>query len=454
MSEEKGAGHGWQGAVMARRDPKTYMLEKEIRMKKKLRIILVWTLVSLLLQYGAYSFMNNQVQKVMAPSENAKPITLQLKATLPGSDLTNIQISYAKDYLAYSENGTLKVFNLTNEKVVFEKKSPSVKDETLGVLTYQWLPDRNTLLYFYAKSNPNAVTYVTVYPPKTSVQTPIKTPTPVEPNLEDPNQKIEKVVPKVVPKAVPAEPKIEKRYGNPQITELYSLELPNSDEDTAPDDRFNQTIDKFPAGGKIQELVVSTTTNLIYLTVKNESVQTLMEIDVMKNVSTLSKSGETIADMSASDRYGTLYINSKVGTTHQVIALKGTKRQIISKNIDDRILGIRAGKVFIGQVENNQLVKIKTTNDLDEMTNNPTLKTEWEGSIPFDNNVRKLIGAEGQIILYDHQKANIIIAGQLQEVQLNGDENYISVDGAELIQLTKEGTSTLVELQPLQAVKK
>ena len=415
-------------------------------MKKKLRIILVWALVSLLLQYGAYSLLNNQVQKVMAVPEKSEPITLQLKATIPGSDLNNIQVSYAKDYLAYSENGTLKVFNLKSEKIVFEKKSPSANDKTLGVLTYQWLPDRDTLLYFYAKKNPNPVTSVTVYPPKSAPQTPIQTPTPVQPKTEDPNQKIVKEVPKVVP----VEPRIEKRYGNPQITELYSLELPKSDENTAPDDCFNKTIDKFPAGGKIEDLVVSTSTNLMYFTVKNEVTELLMEIDVMQNLRTLSKSGESIDNMAASDRNGTLYIDSKVGTTHQVIALEGTKRQIISKNINDRILGIREGKVYIGEVKNNELVKIKTTTDLVELTNNPSLKTEWEGSIPFDNNVRTLIGAKGQIVVYDNQTAYIFTAGQLKEVKLLGDENYVSVDGAELIQLTKQGTSTLVELQPLK----
>jgi hypothetical protein len=418
-------------------------------MKKRLRIILVWSLVSLLLQFGAYYFLNNQVQKVMDPAGVSEPITLQLKATIPGANLTNIQISYAKDYLAYMENGTLKVFNLSNQTVVFEKKSPSVSDQTLGVLTYQWLPDRNTLLYFYAKKNPNNVTYVTVYPPKSTVQTPVQTQPPVQPKTEDPNQKPVPEVPKVVPKEVPAEPRVEKRYGNPQITELYSLELPNSDENIAPDDRFNQTIDQFPAGGKIEEWVNSTSTNLIYITVKNGSKEQLMEIDVMKNVSTLSKSGESIDNMVASDRYGTLYIDSKVGTTHQVIALDSTKRQIVSKNVNDRILGIRDGNVYIGEVENNQLVKIKTTADLSEVKSNPALKTEWEGSIPYNNNVRTLIGEKGQIIVYDHQTANIVTAGQLKKVDLHGDENYISVDGAELVQLTKDGTSTAVELQPL-----
>jgi len=54
------------------------------------------------------------------------------------------------------------------------------------------------------------------------------------------------------------------------------------------------------------------------------------------------------------------------------------------------------------------------------------------------------------MIIYDHKTANIVTDGNLVEVKLSGDENYFSVDGAELIQLTKQGTSTLVELQPLK----
>ena len=378
----------------------------------------------------------------MSPVDS-ESITLQLKATIPGSDLNNIQISYAKDYLAYSEDGNLKVFNLTNEKVVFEKKSPSATDKTLGVLTYQWLPDRNILLYFFAEKNPNEVTTVKVYPPK--IPTPL-----TKPQSEDPNHA------KIVTKEVPVEPKLEKRYGNPQITELYSLELPNSDEDTAPNDSLN-TFDppsgseKISAGGTIEQFVNSPTTNLMYLTVKSDSAQSLMKIDVMKEVSTVHKlGGELIDNIATSDRVGTLYFDSNVGNSHQVIALEGTKRKIISDNVNDRILGIREGKVYIGQVEHDELVKIKTTSDLVKLTNNPTLKTEWKGSIPFNKEVRWLIGAKGQIVIYDHKTANIVTAGSLAEVKLHGDENYVSVDGAELIQLTKQGTSTLVELQPLK----
>ena len=412
-------------------------------MKKKLRILLAWTLVSLLLQFGGYSLLNNKVQTVMSPVAS-EPITLQLKATIPGTDLNNIQVSYAKDYLAYSENGSLKVFNLTKGNVVFEKKSPSATDKTLGVLTYQWLPDRNILLYFYAKKNPNEVTTVKVYPPK--IPAPV-----VRPQSEDPNH------PKIVTKEAAVAPRYEKRYGNPQITELYSLELGNSDEDTESNDLLNafdpaSGNEKISAGGKIEQFVVSPTTNLMYLNVRSDSTQSLMKIDVMKEVTNLQKSGgEMINHIATSDRFGTLYVDSQVGNSHQVIALEGTKRKIISDNVHDKILGIRKGKVYIGQVENDQLVKIKTTPDLVEMTDNPSLKTEWEGSIPFNKDVRWLIGAKDQVIIYDLQTAYIVTAGNLKEVKLQGDENYVSVDGAELIRLTKQGTSTLVELQPLKS---
>src|SRR5690606_38225381 len=135
-----------------------YLIKKRSNFcMRKLRIIFVWTLVSLFIQSGAYFFLNNKVQEVMSPSAK-EPIILKLKATIPGTNFKNIQISHANEYLAYIENGTFKVYNLEQGKQVFEKKPPSTSDNTLRVLTYQWLPDRNTLIYFYAKKNPNEVT--------------------------------------------------------------------------------------------------------------------------------------------------------------------------------------------------------------------------------------------------------------------------------------------------------
>ncbi|SDH00077.1 hypothetical protein [Desulfosporosinus hippei] len=420
-------------------------------MKKKLRILLVWILVSLVFQFGGHTLLNIQIQKVMGltPLANEPPITLQLQATIPGSELTNIQVSYAKDYLAYMEKGTLKIFNLKKEKIVFEKKSPSATDQTLGVLRYQWLPDRNILLYFYAKKNPNEVTTVKVYPPQTIVPNPS-----VVEKTEDPNQG------EIVTQKVPTEPRYEKRYGSPQLTEMYSLELPDSDEDSAPEDRLNSfdppsCSEEIAAGGKLEKFVVAAATNLMYLTVTNGSTQQLMKINVMKNLSTLNKPRELINNMATSDRFSTLYLDSKVGTIQQVAAiqyveaLKKDKRLVISENTNDRIIGVRNGRVYIGEVVDNQLVKIKTTYDLEVMKDNPALKTEWEGSVPYNKNISALVGGKGQIIVCDNHTANIITEGHLTEVKLQGDENYISADGVELVQFTKSGTSTHVELQPL-----
>ncbi|WP_088186932.1 hypothetical protein [Desulfosporosinus sp. FKA] len=418
-------------------------------MNKKLRTLIVWIVVSLILQFGGYSLLNKQMEQVLGTSgtDNEPAITTKFEATVPGTGLSNIQVSYAKDYIAYMENNVLKVFNLKKGTIVFEKKPPSAQDQTLGVLNYQWLPDRNILLYFYARKNPNAVTTVKVYPAKPEVST-----LTISPNTEDPKQ--EKAVPKTS-----LQPKLEKRYGNPQLTELYSLELPDSDEDAAPDDRLNpfeSGSKEFPAGGKIENFVVSPVTNLMYLTVKTGSKQQLMKIDVMKKVSILSQSQEQIDNMAASDRFGTLYIDSKLGALQQITAiqydtaLQKNKRYTITKNASDRILGVRKGKVYIGEVTNNQLVKIKTTSDLPDVKENPSFKTEWEGSIPFNPNTRTITGAGGQIIVYDNQKAYVVKDGHLKEVTLQGDENYCSADGAELIQLKKKGTSTLVKLQPLE----
>lgn len=455
------------------------------KLRKKLRILLVWTIAALLLQFAGYSFFNAQVQKVLSPAASG-PVTVQLKATIPGIKLENLQISYAKDYLAYTENGTLKVFNLTKGKVVFEKTAPAA-DKKSGVIMYQWLPDRNTLLYFYARKNPNVSGTVVFSPSKTSRSNSIRlltytNNTPGVTDTEDPRQEPPKDSsrdsskdsspgtskdtskdnsqdsPKDSTKnnskntrEVPAAP--QKNYVNPQITEIYSVKFPNSKEETAPEEQLKETVTNFPAGGEIEKLVFSTPTNLLYFTLKNEAATLLREIDVMGYTTALNKAGETIDNMVASDQNAALYINSKIGKTRQVLALDKTKRHVISEKNSDRILGVRAGTVYIGEVEDNKLVGIKTTADLAKLENNPSLKKEWEGSIPFDSETQVFIGFKGQIIIYTDPTAYIVASGKLTEARFQGEENYLSLDGAEVIQLTRKGDSTLAELEPVEGWK-
>lgn len=459
-------------------------------MKRKLRTLMSWLLVSLMLQFTFYYFLNNQIEKVMAPTVNEPIVVKNLEADIPGTNLEGIQISYAKDYLAYKENGVLKVFNLKQKKVVFEKKPLAGSDKNMGVLYYQWLPDRDTLVYFFARKNPNPYTdvVVPVTPDSTqksttqgtSAQSASNTKTPTttkqttpgssavktqsfqtmtaatsvpattttknqEPEkVEDPNQA------KTEPETSKPQTKIERRYNNPQITELFTLELPQSDEDGAePDDRLNRSIDSFPAGGEITQMVVSTFTNLMYLNIKSGANFQLMEIDIMKNVRTLNRSGEVITRMAASDKFGTLYVKSKSGKTEQILGLQGWEREIISNDANDVILGDRSGTLYIGKVQDNSLINIRSASDTKD-EKNLDVKTFWEGSIPYKNPKGVIIGAKNEIIIYDDKSAYIIENGKEKTISLSGEENIISSDGVELIQIQRIGMSTNIKLQPLQ----
>jgi len=399
--------------------------------KKILRLFLVWTIISLLLQFGVYGYADYEVNKVLNPVY--EPITANLKAVIPGTNLEDIQISYAKDYLAYKENGVFKVFNLKKEKVVFEKSPDQDSEKNMGVMGYQWLPDRDALIYFFSKKNPNAVTTVTVQPSKTAVTSKSESST------------------KSDEKTITQQPKIEKRYNNPWLTELFTLECSASDEDNPPDNRSNDdlVLEIYPAGGVINQMVFSTYTNLIYLTVKNGSYMSLLEIDVMKDVRSLNRSGEVISNMAVSDQQGTLYLDSKIGSTNQIVAVKNWDRYVISKDANDVILGDRNGKLYLGRVVDNQLTKISTREDKTNINEKVNLNPVWEGSIPFQDS-RVVIGALGQVVVYDQKTAYIINNGEIKEIELRGEENYVSSDGAELIELTKEDGSTKVELKPLK----
>ncbi|AGA69351.1 hypothetical protein Desdi_1902 [Desulfitobacterium dichloroeliminans LMG P-21439] len=429
-------------------------------MRKKTRALMLtltsWIIVSLMLQFTFYYFLNGQVAKIMAPVI-AQPIVVEnLEAEIPGTNLENLQISYGKDYLAYHENGVLKVYNLNQEKVVFEKAPTGDGDYNKGVIYYQWLPDRDTLVYFFARKNPNPTTTVIVPIEEVNEQGTVDnsattSPTTEPDAVEDPNQAPDPN-PTTPEKPVKKSPKTrtEIRYNNPQITEVFTLELPPSEEEEiAPDDRYNRSIDSFPAGGEINQMVVSTFTNLLYLTIEDEGQFELMEIDIMKNVRNLNRAQETLTQLAASDKFGTLYAKSTSGQSERIIALQGWNREIISEDANDIILGNRAGTLYLGHVENDYLVSVRSAEEHSE-EDNLEFKTIWEGSVPFDDLKKVIIGAKNEIIIYDDQIAHIIQDGKNKEIALSGEENYISFDGVELIQVTRVGMSTKIKLQPLQ----
>lgn len=427
-------------------------------MKKKLRILLTWTVISLLAQFTLYSFLDHSIAKVLAPPSN-EPITASLSARIPGSNLENPQLSYDRKYLATMDHGVLNVFNLKSEKLVFSKSAPSGNPKGMGVISYKWLPDRNTLIYFYARKNPAAPKLTPAKPatqtnntnnaavvPKTQKEDP-QEPVPAKPQPESPK-------PSTPP---PAQTRPPKPY-NPQITELYTLEFLD-DAGMEPEDRKNdvESLDSyFPAGGQIIHLDFSTSTNLIYLTVKSGTAMKLLEIDVMKDISNLTKGGETITNVAVSDQYGTLYIDSKQGTSKQVAAVKGWQRYAITKKDNQYLLGTGNGMVYLGEIDHNQLVKILTVKDSSDLKNiNIPAETQWEGSIPFKDS-KTVIGSKGQLIIYGQNRLYEVQDGKEQELDLGeveGETSYVTGDGAELFQLRPEGGMTIIELKPLDSLR-
>jgi len=397
--------------------------------KKKWRTLLIWTLVALLLQFGVYSYLDYKIAQVMNPSPTV--ITNELEATIPGTDLENIQISYAKDYLAYTQDGVLKVYNLKSQKVIFEKAPEPNSGENMGVLNYQWLPDRNALIYFYARKNPEPVTMVLVEPEPVA-----------QPQVEHPNSEAPAPAPQ-------PEPYYEERYNNPQLTDLYTLELPSSDEETPPDDRYNRTLDNFPSGGQIEQMVFSTYTNLMYLVVRSDDNTQLLEIDVMKNVRTISKKGEDITNISVSDRYGTLFLDSTLGSQKRILVLQGWERFTVDENPNYVILGVRSGMVYLGEVREGNLVKILGAKDKSDFSQPYDFASLWEGSLPYEDQ-RIIVGGEGQIISYDDSSAYVVSNGQLDQIALDGEEVLISEDGAQLISIRTVDGQTQVKLQPFK----
>ncbi|MHB1653306.1 MAG: hypothetical protein ACYCVD_12625 [Desulfitobacteriaceae bacterium] len=77
-------------------------------MLRKLSIIVVWTLVGLIIEF-ALSLQRYKVSLILAPVDSGKggsvPIVRSISAEIPGNSLQSLEVSHAKDYLAYLEKG-------------------------------------------------------------------------------------------------------------------------------------------------------------------------------------------------------------------------------------------------------------------------------------------------------------------------------------------------------------
>ncbi len=386
---------------------------------RKLRTFMVWGLISVLMQVGFLYYVERQIDAGSVSAAPQPPVIVQTTLELPQADVKNLQASYHKDYLAYTDSQGLKVVDVKTSKVVFKENKP-VKGQ---ILDYHWLPDRNILLFFVAKPNPKPKPKPVVeVQPKTEVL-----------NKEDPQAK---------PQPAPSRPKPAPYY-NPQVTELYSVDFGFSlDAGSGPDSRLESVLSGFPAGGVIQAVDFSTFTNLIYLTVKTSYGQILYEIDVMRNISQLQRSGEKIVRISTSDKRGTLYVQSVLYGVPQIIAVKHAVRQQLLRGSQYILLGEADNKVMVGVLEGDSLVKVLSIPDtgLKDKTSDKT-SLEWQGNIPWkEYNV--ISGSGDFLVFYGNDGAVVLDKGKQRTVTFSGKENYLTADGREVMELTPNADGT------------
>ncbi len=395
---------------------------------RKIMTLAAWGLISVLLQAGFLYYLERQIKGDAVAGSNPKPVIIQKTITLPQTGVKNLQASFAKDYLAYTDRGGLKVFNVKTSKSVFSENKPPQGE----ILSYHWLPDRNTLLFVTAKPNPD---------PKFSAQK--------KAELQQENLNTPKNLAKEDPKAKASNIAPAPAY-NPQLTELYAIDFGDPEEDATPDRRLARKLDTFPAGAAIESMDVSTYTNLIYLQVKNSTGQMIYEIDVMKNIRTVNRPGEKIIRMSASDKKGTLYLQSVVSGIAQIVAVKHNAREQLLKGSQYLLLGQEDNKVLVGELKNNTLVKVLSIADTGSQEK-ISVKTvaEWTGSIPWKN--YSVIAATGDFaVIYDDWSAIVLEQGIQRSVSFSGNLNYLTSDGREVMEVTNGPNGTVrIEFKPL-----
>ncbi|HEX3015403.1 MAG TPA: hypothetical protein VHQ46_03365 [Desulfobacteria bacterium] len=402
---------------------------KPVKKKSKwrwLRTVSIWALISIVLQVGFLYYLENQVTGANAAITPPKPVVIDKSVNLPAQTVENLRASSSKDYLAYTDSQGLKVYNVKANKMAFHADKPAGGD----VLYYQWLPDRNTLLYVTARPNP-------AYGRRTSPSRGSGNFTVfAQRKYDDPSRGYY----------------TSKKYGyssnyssgysgystsGAQITEIYAVDLGDpTDNSAVPDSRLASRVN-IPAGSTIQSMQFSTYTNLIFALINSPAgIQKIYEIDVMKNVRTVQRSGEQISRMVISDKNGTLYIQSNLYGVDQIVAVKQSGRQQALHGSQYVLLGVADGKVYVGEVENDYLVKILTMNDtgLQEQVDSQTALV-WQGSLPWKNE-HVVVGTGNYIAIYDDQHASVLENWKLHEFKFKDNQSYVTQDGRDVMEVT------------------
>lgn len=265
-------------------------------------------------------------------------------------DLNNahsFSLSYNNRYLAFVVQNYLEVLDLLNNQLVF-CSLPAQESTFLG---FKWFPDRNGLVYLIGK-NQNPAYSACLY----SLD--------LEAILSSDSKS-------------PFIPRLDRKINLP-ITEIIKIDM-------------------------------STYTNNLYILYRDQNKNNkLINIDIMKNINRLEKDGEIVQNMSVSNKFGTLYIQSQNSNKgyERIYSMKGREWNLLTNDTGNILLGSQGGLLYIGKIEYNTLQEIYQYPE-NLPTAIPQKEAFWKGNIPL-NYKDIIISTDQKIILQGTERLDMI----------------------------------------------
>lgn len=261
-------------------------------MKNKATIIVLVLVLSFFTQYLIFTLLDWKFSEFLNSS-----ITIDQKYFVRTDivEAENLQLSYNNKYLSFSKNNSLEVIDLYQNESVFD--SSFFLDLSSEIISYRWLPDRNSLIFFSTESG-HSRTY------------------------------------------------------------LYSLDFndySSSEYQPKLDREFNFFI------ANIHNIEMSTYTNNLYVLFEDAKQKTrLIKMDIMKSINWLDLPEEDIYNIAVSNKLGILFLESSNNHSKRVVLIDGQERKIISNHPDDVLLGSKNNSVYIGRVDKGYLQEVYT----------------------------------------------------------------------------------------------
>jgi len=261
-------------------------------------------------------------------------------------------LSYNKKLLAYQAGRYLEVIDLTTNTKIFSK---CPEEDAAKIAGFAWLPDRNGMVYLIREQNKNAV------------------------------------------------------------TSLYSVDFSTGSSEL---NSFESMLDRklSLAVNQVLQIEMSTYTNKLFILFKDDNqTHQLITIDIMKTLNRVNQQGEEILNIAVSNKFGSIYAESRMGTDKAIDVYQAGSKNPISVDPEDTLLGCRDDTIYVGKISGNILQEV-TVYQVQPSGPAMTEAVVWQGEIPYAETETKISSAN-QVIIKSR--------GRLDVISTNGKHQWL-----------------------------